>query len=64
MRKCKRLLKSGPICLQETKWSGSQREAIAQHIPGTQIAETSAIPSRNGKWSGGTAIIVPILVFK
>ena len=34
MRKCKRLLAKGPICLQETKWSASEKEVLLQHIPG------------------------------
>ena len=59
MRRCERLLKQGPLCIQETKWSGSQSETISQHIPGIQIAETHAIRSRQGKWSGGTAILIP-----
>lgn len=48
MRKCKRLLKQGPLCIQETKWSGSQKETVHQHIPGLQIAETHAIRTRQG----------------
>ena len=59
MRKCKRLLKQGPLCIQETKWSGSQKETVHQHIPGLQIAETHAIRTRQGNWSGGTAILIP-----
>ena len=30
-----------------------------QHIPGVQIAETLAIRNRNGRLSGGAAILVP-----
>ena len=59
MRRCKQMLKRGPVCLQETKWSGSQRDALLQHIPGVQIAETLAIRNRNGRLSGGTAILIP-----
>ena len=40
MRKCKKLLAKSPICLQETKWSASEKEVLMQHIPGLQIAES------------------------
>ena len=59
MRKCKRLLAKGPICLQETKWSASEKEVLLQHIPGLQIAESLATPTPGGHWSGGVAVLVP-----
>ena len=59
MRKCKRLLAKGPICLQETKWSASEKEVLMQHIPGLQIAESLATPTPGGHWSGGVAVLVP-----
>ena len=58
MRKCKRLLAKGPICLQETKWSASEKEVLLQHIPGLQIAESLAT-TPGGHWSGGVAVLVP-----
>ena len=59
MRKCKALLTKGPICLQETKWSASEKEVLMQHIPGLQIAESLATPTPGGHWSGGVAVLVP-----
>ena len=59
MRKCKRLLAKGPICLQETKWSASEKEVLMQHIPGLQIAESLATPTPGGHWSGGVTVLVP-----
>ena len=59
MRKCKMLLAKGPICLQETKWSASEKEVLLQHIPGLQIAESLATPTPGGHWSGGVAVLVP-----
>ena len=59
MRKCKALLAKGPICLQETKWSASEKEVLMQHIPGLQIAESLATPTPGGYWSGGVAVLVP-----
>ena len=49
MRKCKRLRAKGPICLQETKWSASEKEVLLQHIPGLQIAEFPCYP--HTRWS-------------
>ena len=59
MRKCKTLLAKGPICLQETKWSASEKEVLMQHIPRLQIAESLATPTPGGHWSGGVAVLVP-----
>ena len=53
------LLAKGPICLQETKWSASEKEVLMQHIPGLQIAESLATPTPGGHWSGGVAVLVP-----
>lgn len=58
-RKRKTLLAKGPICLRETKWSASEKEALLQHIPGLQIAESCATQTPSGHWSGGVAILVP-----
>ena len=59
MRKSKRLLAKGPICLQETKWSASEKEVLMQHIPGLQIAESLATSTPGGHWSFGVAVLVP-----
>ena len=53
----KTLLAKGPICLQETKWSASEKEVLMQHIPGLQIAESSATRTPSGH--GGVAVLVP-----
>ena len=53
------LLAKGPICVQETKWSASEKEVLLQHIPGLQIAESSATPTPGGHWSSGVAVLVP-----
>ena len=43
LRRCKRLLRSGPICMQETKWKGPETEALYQSLPGVQIVHTPAV---------------------
>ena len=48
MRRCKKMLATGPVLL-----------VIYQHMPGVQIASTVAFPSRNERWSGGVAILLP-----
>ena len=39
----KKLLKSGPVLLQETKWCRNQEEILFRHISGLQLATTKAI---------------------
>ena len=48
LRRCRRLLKRGPICLQETKWKGPETEALYQGLPGVKIAHTPAVAFANG----------------
>ena len=58
-RRCKKLLRSGPVLLQETKWQKCRSENIIQHLAGTQVASSPAIPTDKDAWSGGVAIITP-----
>ena len=58
-RRCKKLLRSGPVLLQETKWQKCRGENIIQHLAGTQVASSPAIPTDKDSWSGGVAIITP-----
>ena len=58
-RRCKKLLRSGPVLLQETKWQKCRGENIIQHLAGTQVASSPAIPTDKDAWSGGVAIITP-----
>ena len=59
MRRIKKLLKSGPVMLQETRWCRNQEEILLQHISGLQIATTNAIPTEGDSASGGVAILMP-----
>ena len=59
LRRCKRLLRSGPICLQETKWKGPETEALYQSLPGVQIVHTPAVAFNERTCTGGVAILFP-----
>ena len=59
LRRCRRLLKRGPICLQETKWKGPETEALYQGLPGVQIAHTPAVAFNERASTGGVAILFP-----
>ena len=59
LRRCKRLLKRGPICLQETKWKGPETEALYQSLPGVQIVHTPAVAFNERTSTGGVAILFP-----
>ena len=59
LRRCKRLLKQGPICLQETTWRGSEPEALYQGLPGVKIAYTPAIAFNERSCTGGVAVLFP-----
>ena len=56
MRRIKKLLKDGPVLLQETKWHHNQEEILLQHISGLQIVSTNAIRTDNAILSGGVAM--------
>ena len=59
LRKVRKLLRQGPVCLQETKWNGTQVESIHQNILGIQISSSNATPNENGELTGGVAILLP-----
>ena len=59
MRRIKKLLKDGPVLLQETKWHHNQEEILLQHISGLQIVSTNAIRTDNAILSGGVAVLLP-----
>ena len=59
LRRCRRLLKHGPVCLQETKWKGHEPEALYQSIPGVKIAHSPAIAFNGRTSTGGVAILFP-----
>ena len=59
MRRIKKLLKDGPVLLQETKWHNNQEEILLQHISGLQIVSTNAIRTDNATLSGGAAVLLP-----
>ena len=59
LRRCKRLLRSGPICIQETKWKGPETEALYQSLPGVQIVHTPAVAFNERTCTGGVAILFP-----
>ena len=59
IRRCRRLLRSGPICLQETKWQGHETEALYQSLPGVRIVQSPAIAFNNRIGTGGVAILFP-----
>ena len=60
-RKCQRLLMTGPLCLQETKWDLDLGvpEKVAGYLPGTKIFSTPAILLDSGKRSGGVSVLLP-----
>ena len=58
-RRCRRLLQTGPVCLQETKWDGGAPERIAGYLPGTKIFSSTCTLLESGKRSGGVAILLP-----
>ena len=59
LRKIRRLLRSGPVCLQETKWHGSHSDMALQNLSGVCICSSDATISDNGEPMGGVAILLP-----
>ena len=59
MPRIKKLLKDGPVLLQETKWHHNQEEILLQRISGLQIVSTNAIRTDNAILSGGVAVLLP-----
>ena len=59
LRRCKQLLKKGPVCLQETKWTGAEIEHLYQQIPGIRVCQSAAVGCRERTRTGGVAILLP-----
>ena len=59
LRLIKRLLRTGPVSLQETRWHEETPEALHHAIPGLQVAHTAGIPTDRGGISGGAAVLIP-----
>ena len=59
MRWVKRLVRKGPVLLQETKWTGGQEEILAQYLPGVTVCSAPPIYTELGNPSGGTTVLVP-----
>lgn len=58
LRLVKRLLRTGPVLLQETRWHAETHQALYHNIPGIQIAHTQGIITEKGGISGGTAVLI------
>ena len=59
LRLVKRLLHTGPVSLQETRWHAETSQTLFHNIPGVQIAHTAGRPTERGGVSGGSAILIP-----
>ena len=59
LRLIKRLLRTGPVSLQETRWHAETPETLYQNIPGLQVAHTAGLPTERGGTSGGAAVLIP-----
>ena len=58
-RRCRRLLRTGPVCLQETKWDEGVPEKLAGYLPGTKVFSSAGTLLDSGKRSGGVAVLLP-----
>ena len=58
-RRCRRLLKTGPVCLQETRWDNGIPGRLAGYLPGTRIFSTPGALLDSGKRSAGVAVLLP-----
>ena len=52
-RRCRRLLRTGPVCLQETKRDEGVPEKLAGYLPGTKVFPSEGTVLDSGKRSGG-----------
>ena len=59
LRLIKRLLRTGPVSLQETRWHKETPKTLYHNIPGLQIAHTAGLPTERGGISGGAAVLIP-----
>ena len=58
-RRCRCLLRTGPVCLQETKWDEGVPEKLAGYLPGTKVFASAGTLLDSGKRSGGVAVLLP-----
>ena len=58
-RRCRRLLRTGPVCLQETKWDEGVPEKLSGYLPGTKVFSSMGNLLDSGKRSGGVAVLLP-----
>ena len=59
MRLVKRLLRTGPVLLQETRWHAETHQVLHHNIPGIQVAHTQGLLTERGGVSGGAAALIP-----
>ena len=59
LRRCRKFLRQGPVCLQETKWKGHEPEALYQNILEVKIAQSPAVACNGRACTGGVAILFP-----
>ena len=59
LRLIRRLLHTGPVALQETRWHQETPQILYHTIPGIQVAHTAGLQTERGGVSGGTAILLP-----
>ena len=59
MRLIKRLLRTGPVLLQETRWHAETHQVLHHNIPGLQVAHAQGLVTERGGVSGGSAILIP-----
>ena len=49
----------GPVCLQETKWSGAEIEHLYEQIPGIRVCHSAAVCCGERARTGGVAVLPP-----
>ena len=59
LRRCKRLLRKGPVCLQESKWTGTEVEYLYRQIPGIRVCHSAAVCCSDRIRTGGVAVSLP-----
>ena len=59
LRRYRKLLRSGPVLLQENKWSGNEVETVHQQLPGTRVVQSAATSTARDRHSGWVAILLP-----
>ena len=59
MRLIKRLLRTGPVLLQETRWHAETHQVLHHNISSIQVAHTQGLLTERGRVSGGSAAVIP-----